>query len=119
MASVTYSLSGTAVENLYHAQFISAQSLGSHRTVNLPGISVTVGEMLAALETVAGPDAVARVRFEPDATIARIVTSWPGAFDVTRAQALGFRGDGDFTSIVRAYLAETSPAKSDGATSSR
>jgi len=98
----------TAVENLWHAHAIPAEKMVSHRTINLPGISITVGEMIAALEKVAGPAAVARIRFEPDAAVARIVTSWPGRFDTARARALGFHGDRDFEAIIRAYLRETS-----------
>ncbi len=86
---------------------IPADALGVSRTVNLPGLSVTVTEMVAALARVAGPDVAARVRWEPDPTIERMVASWPGAWDTSRAHALGFTGDSDFDAIVRQHMRET------------
>ena len=98
---------GTAIENLLHAQFVPATSLNANRTINLPGLAITVGEMLRTLERVAGPDVVAKIRFERDAAVERIVASWPGRFDPSRALALGFRADTDFDSVVRAYQQES------------
>ena len=70
---------------------------------------VTVAEMLAALERVAGREVAARVRFEPDPAIERIVASWPGAWDDSRARKLGLEGDVDFDSIIRAYIEDDLP----------
>jgi D-erythronate 2-dehydrogenase len=36
--------------------------------------------------------------------VERIVGSWPGAWDTTRAHALGITGDPSFEAIVRAYV---------------
>jgi hypothetical protein len=36
----------------------------------------------------------------------RIVCTWPGAFDVSRAVRLGFGADRDVDSIVRQFMAE-------------
>lgn len=99
----------TAIANLVQAQFVPAPSLGSHRTINLPGLAVTVGEMLDTLARVAGPEAVAKIHFERDAAVERIVTSWPGRFDTARAISLGFRGDNSFEEIVRTYCEEAFP----------
>ncbi|MEO7414748.1 MAG: D-erythronate dehydrogenase [Opitutaceae bacterium] len=99
----------TAIENLLHAQFVPAQSLALNRTINLPGLAVTVGEMLDTLERVAGREAVAKVRFERDEAVEKIVTSWPGRFDPSRALSLGFLGDEHFEAVVRAYRQEAFP----------
>jgi D-erythronate 2-dehydrogenase len=99
----------TAVENLLHAHSIPAGSLTGNRTINLPGLSVTVGEMMETLKRVAGSDVAARVRFERDPVVETIVASWPGRFDTARAVSLGFRGDIDFESIVRSYQREAFP----------
>ncbi len=72
--------------------------------INLPGLTVSVAEMLNALEAECGSGARALVRFEPDATTARIVGGWPCAFDNSRAQVLGLDPDPDFISIVREFL---------------
>ncbi len=98
-----------AVEALIHAHELPPDALAAGRCVNLPGVSVTVAEMVAALAQVAGPAVAARVRWEYDPAIDRIVSSWPGGWDCSRALALGFTGDPDFASIVRAYVADELP----------
>ena len=47
---------------------------------------------------------VALIREEPDAMIARIVDSWPRAFDARRAVSLGFAAEADFDQIVGAHV---------------
>ena len=84
----------------------SREALGGRVALNLPALTVSIAEMLDALEEVGGAEARARVRFEPDAAIARLVSGWPAVFDNSRAQALGLEPDPDFQSIVRAYVAE-------------
>lgn len=93
-----------AIENLVHGHELPAQRLGANRMVNLPGVSVRAAGMVSALETVAGKEVAALVRWEHDAAIARIVSSWPGELDCSRATALGFQRDPDFASIIRAYV---------------
>jgi nucleoside-diphosphate-sugar epimerase len=83
---------------------LEAQRLQGNRSINLPGLSVSVAEMLQALERVAGPAARRHVRMERDPAIERIVASWPGAWDARRALALGLQGDESFEAIVRAYI---------------
>jgi nucleoside-diphosphate-sugar epimerase len=96
----------TVVDAMMRAHDLDTRQLGASRVLNLPGISVTAGEMVAALERVAGTEVARRVRWERDDRIARMVAGWPGAFDAARARALGFAGDGSFDDIVRAYIAE-------------
>jgi nucleoside-diphosphate-sugar epimerase len=91
-----------AIDGLVLGHDLPARALGASRVVNLPGVSVTAREMVAALERVAGAETAQRVRWERDATLDRIVSSWPGAWDTRRAAALGFEGDADFDSIIRA-----------------
>ena len=78
--------------------------LGSRRSLNLPGVSVTVGEQIEALRAIAGDKTVALIRREPDETIARIVAGWPRDFDPARAKSLGFRADANFSAIINAYI---------------
>ncbi|EWY41906.1 hypothetical protein N825_18260 [Skermanella stibiiresistens SB22] len=94
----------TVIANLIQAAVVEASRFGDTRTVNLPGISVTVAEMLDGLERVGGKDARARVTLAEDERIKRIVLSWPGDFDVTRSLSLGFTRDGDFDGVVRAHM---------------
>jgi len=92
-----------AVRNLIHAHETPSAAWGRQRAVSLPGLTVSVREMLDALRQVGGEAAVRRVRFQPDERIAKIVYGWPARFDAERAQALGFTADTDIESIVRVY----------------
>jgi nucleoside-diphosphate-sugar epimerase len=95
-----------AVRNLLHAHETAAAAWGRQRAVSLPGLTVSVREMLEALRQVGGEMAVQRVRFAHDERIAKIVYGWPARFDAARALALGFTADTDIESIVRAYARE-------------
>ena len=93
-----------AVESLIHAHDAPSEGFAQNRMMNLPGVSVSVGEMIEALGKVAGPEAVARIRWEADETVQRIVGSWPAAWNTDRATALGFKGDADFETIIRNFI---------------
>jgi nucleoside-diphosphate-sugar epimerase len=93
-----------AIECLIALHDAPGEALGNKRAVNLPGLSVSVAEMVDALRTVGGDSSVARIRWERDDAIERIVGSWPGAWDTSRARALGLSADADFESVVRAYV---------------
>ncbi|WPB55536.1 D-erythronate dehydrogenase [Xylophilus sp. GOD-11R] len=96
-----------AVDNLVHAIGLDSAALGTDRTVSLPGLSVTVGEMIDALREVAGAEVAGLIRHERDPAVEAIVASWPGDFTAERARALGFVADRDFASIVRDHIADT------------
>lgn len=99
-----------AIASLIAGHELAGEMFGASRTVNLPGLSVSVGEMVAALEDVAGSDVTARISYAPDPAIERIVKSWPGAWDTARAEALGLTADVDFASIIRAYMDDVKAA---------
>ncbi|MDX7757964.1 D-erythronate dehydrogenase [Aeromonas hydrophila] len=88
------------------ANFLLAATLprGDNRSINLPGISVTVGEMLTALTHAGGQAARDRVQFAADPAIERIVASWPGRIDNQRASALGFAADRTFADIIDSFI---------------
>ncbi|HDX8345434.1 TPA: SDR family oxidoreductase [Aeromonas dhakensis] len=88
------------------ANFLLAATLprGDARSINLPGISITVGEMLTALTQAGGQAARDRVQFAADPAIERIVASWPGRIDNQRATALGFMADRTFAEIIDSFI---------------
>ena len=90
--------------NLLHAARIDTASLGTRRALNLPGLTVTTGQMLDSLERIAGPAVRARVRMEHDERVARAMRGWPAALDDSRAVGLGFVRDTDVDSIVQQYV---------------
>lgn len=99
----------SAVAAFIHAHELPSARWGERRALNLPGLTVTVAQMLEALRAVGGDAAVARVKMQPDERIRAIVRTWPGRFETPRATALGFVGDTDVQAIVRAYAREYAP----------
>ena len=95
----------SAVGFLIHAATLDTAPLGARRSLTMPGLSITVGEMLETLREVAGDEAVALVKRVPDEKIKAIVAGWPRDFEPKRALALGFTADPDFASIIRAHIA--------------
>ncbi|ABE60520.1 D-erythronate dehydrogenase [Chromohalobacter israelensis] len=91
------------VGNLRHALQLDDAALGEWRTLNLPGITVTVTQLLDALERQAGAETRGLVDFTPDAAIDKIVASWPGGLDIARPLSLGFQADTDVDAVIRAY----------------
>ena len=92
------------IDALVHAMELPREALGMTRGLNLPGRTFTVAEMVAALRRVAGERTVARIRFEPDPLIQRIVAGWPTRFATPRAERLGFRADDDLDEIIRQHI---------------
>lgn len=94
------------VEAFIHAHDLPTAAWGVTRVLNLPGITVSVAEGVAALGRIAGEAVAARVRFKPDERINRIVQGWPVRFHTPRALALGFSADPDIDAVIRAYIAD-------------
>ncbi|GLK57188.1 nucleoside-diphosphate-sugar epimerase [Methylopila capsulata] len=93
-----------AVQFLIHAAEIDGAAVGPRRNITLPGVEVTVGQMIEGLKAVAGDAVASRIRREPDATVLKIVSGWPEAFEAKRAAELGFKADASFEAIVRAHI---------------
>jgi nucleoside-diphosphate-sugar epimerase len=93
-----------AIDALLHAMELTSDAWGWNRTLNAPGITVSVDEALAALARIAGPEAAARVRFERDEGIEKIVLSWPARFETPRAERLGFERDANIDEIIAAHM---------------
>jgi D-erythronate 2-dehydrogenase len=92
------------VDALIRAFELPPEAFGMTRMLTLPGITVSIGEMVDALREVAGERVAERVQWQPDATIQKIVAGWPTAFDARRARAMGFAADRDFAEIIRAHI---------------
>jgi nucleoside-diphosphate-sugar epimerase len=79
--------------------------------VNLPALTVSVGDMAKALEQVAGPEVSALIDWVPDPAVARMFATWPGRVRSERAARLGLTADPDFASIINLHLAETATGR--------
>lgn len=95
----------TAIANFMQAAALDADAFGGSRVINLPGIRVTVKEMLEALERHSDAETRQLVSFAEDAAINRIVSTWPANIDNQRALSLGFKVDTHFDEFVRQYQA--------------
>lgn len=94
----------SAVNFLLHAASLDGAQVGPRRNITMPGVGVTVGEMIAALREIAGEKIVGLIREEPDDAIWAIVKNWPTRFEAKRGCDLGFVADKDFSAIIRAHI---------------
>jgi len=97
------------IENLVIGHEVPASSFAYTRSVNVPGICVSIADMVAALRKVAGDKVADRVKWIHDPVIDRIVATWPSNFAPKLGPALGMKADPDFECIVRAYIADDMP----------
>jgi nucleoside-diphosphate-sugar epimerase len=79
------------------------------RSINVPGLRVGIGQMIEALKSVAGEAAAARVKWQLEPVIDRIVATWPTNFAPVLGPALGMRADHDFEAIIRQYIEDEHP----------
>jgi nucleoside-diphosphate-sugar epimerase len=100
----THASPRSAVNFLIHAAGIDGSAVGPRRNLTMPGVAVTVGEQIEALERIAGAKAVKLIREEPDGTIWAIVKGWPTRFEARRSRELGFAAEASFDEIIRAHI---------------
>jgi D-erythronate 2-dehydrogenase len=94
-----------AVEWLLHAGTMDTAPMGLDRSVNPPGMSVTIAHILHALDDVQ-PGASSLVQRVADPALMKMVSTWPAAFDTTRARRLGFSSHEPLADVVRAFVAD-------------
>ena len=96
-----------AIAGLLRAATATEEAWGGRSAVTLPALTVTVADMVAALERAGGPEVTALIDWVPDPDVARLVTSWPARIRADRAERLGLAPDPGFGSIIGRYLAES------------
>ncbi len=96
----------STVHNLIHAHELESAAFGTAGAVNLPGLTTTVGEMVAAMGRVAGAETMKLVEWKEDPAILKLVRTWPGDFVTARAVKMGFVHDANFDEVVKAYMEE-------------
>jgi len=96
-----------AIDGLLCAATSADEAWGGRSAVTLPALALTVADMTAALERVAGPEVAGLIDWVPDPAVARLVASWPARIRAGRAGRLGLAADPDFDSIIRMHLAES------------
>jgi nucleoside-diphosphate-sugar epimerase len=83
---------------------LPGSAFGAWRSLLLPGLRATVGEMVEAVRRAGGEEAVRRIKWQPDPVIQRIVDGWPRGVVAERAAALGIEGDRDLDEVVRGFV---------------
>lgn len=94
----------TIVENFIHALTLPSLPPRSWHVINLPGFTVSVKQMLADLAHIKGEEILEKITFEFDENINNIVASWPVEINCAQAQALGFKADADFASVIKQFI---------------
>jgi len=95
----------TLVANLVHTiTALDFTKIPAHiRTVNMPGIYVTIQDMLDTLEKVAGVGALKHIKEVTDPKTEAILRGWAERYSNTFAYSLGFQPDSSFEQAVRDY----------------
>ena len=91
----------TATDALVALHDLPTADIGRDRAVPLPGLSVTVAEMIDALREIGGNEAVALLDFENDPAIETVVTGWPAQWDDSLGRDLGLPADSSLIDVVR------------------
>ncbi|KIV82665.1 hypothetical protein PV11_04759 [Exophiala sideris] len=100
------------VSNLEHTLALAEDSMPRYnKTLNVPGIGVSVQDMMDSLARVGGQDKLAYLREQEEPKLKTILYSWPVEFDNTKALSLGFKRDTSFDEIVRDYARSIQKSK--------
>ncbi len=100
----THASPRSAIGFLLHGAGMNLSALGARRSVTLPGVGVSVGEQIDALDRIAGSDIASRIVPEPDEAVAKIVSGWPTRFEAKRGRDLGFEAEDNFDEIIQAHI---------------
>ena len=92
------------VENLIKGAELHAQDLGMNRAMMMPGRMWTIGQMIDAMNTVAGPAPAKLIKWEADETVQRIVNGWRFDLRPEKSLKLGLSADDSFADNVRYYM---------------
>lgn len=94
------------IRNFVHAANLEEEALGDDRIINLPGLTVSIQEMIDSLEKITSPEVTRLISYVQDDFLERIVLTWPPNFDTAKADALGFVKDASVEDIIRSYIEE-------------
>lgn len=92
------------IENFVHAMTLNLADFSQYRVINLPGISVSIHEMISTLAVLSDTKTTQLITYVPDPNVQKIVESWPCEFDISTALGYGFRADKDIAAIISQYI---------------
>ena len=92
----------SVITNFLRAHELARENnLPTYRAFNSPGITLSVQEMVEALERSGGDSSL--IDFELDPKIDAIVSTWPSELDVGPEIERGFAVDSDFAEVIEDY----------------
>ncbi|KAI1802854.1 NAD(P)-binding protein [Daldinia bambusicola] len=96
---------GVLQENLIRVLNMDSAKLPRHiRHINVPGISVSIQELMDALAKYGGEDKLKLLREETNPDLERILRSWAPELDTTTPLKLGLIKDESADSLVKQYI---------------
>ncbi|KAI0852945.1 NAD(P)-binding protein [Daldinia vernicosa] len=96
---------GILQENLIRVLNMDSSKLPKHiRHINIPGISVSIQELMDALAKYGGEDKLKYLREETNPDLERILRSWAPELDTTTPLKLGLARDESAETLVKQYI---------------
>lgn len=92
------------VENLIKGAELRQEDLGKNPTMTMPGRVWTIGQMLDAMEAVAGPEPAKLITWNPQPEIDEILKGWRMDVRPEKAARLGLEADASFEDNIRYFL---------------
>lgn len=99
------------VENLIKGAELEAQDLGQNRCMMMPGRMWTIGQLIEAMTSVAGPEPAKLIKWEAQPEIQKIVKGWRFDLRPEKAIKLGLTADDSFEDNVRYYIEDDRPSQ--------
>lgn len=97
------------IEAFMRAYDLPSSDWGWNRSLMLPSLDVTVGEMADGLKRHSGAKAFDLIEWKRDEMIAKIVAGWPKRLDSKRARKMGFQSDISMDELIRNYVEDDMP----------
>ncbi|KAJ3533918.1 hypothetical protein NM208_g7770 [Fusarium decemcellulare] len=92
------------VENLVYSLSLPRDALPDYdRAINMPGLGVSVQDMIDSLARIGGQDKLKYLSEEEDEAAKAILYSWPATYDNEKGLGLGFKRDASCDDIVREF----------------
>ena len=103
--SMIFASPKSAVGFLIHAAKVDTSSLGTQRSMIMPGVHATIADEIAALGRVAGDKVVSYIKEAHDPFAQKMVEAWNfPAFPAARARSLGFTCEKTFDELIRLHI---------------
>jgi nucleoside-diphosphate-sugar epimerase len=103
--SMIFASPKSAVGFLIHAAKVDTSSLGTQRSMIMPGVHATIADEIAALRRVAGDKVVSYIKEAHDPFAQKMVEAWNfPAFPAARARSLGFTCEKTFDELIRLHI---------------